>query len=52
MIINLNQVTLSVNNMDEATRFYLKLGFTQSVDTPGYWSSPVLIVCNNFNHGT
>ena len=34
--MNLNQVTLSVNNMDEATRFYLKLGFTQIVDTPHY----------------
>ncbi|MGB0946471.1 MAG: VOC family protein [Pseudoalteromonas marina] len=34
--MNLNQVTLSVNNMDEATRFYLQLGFTQIVDTPHY----------------
>lgn len=34
--MNLNQVTLSVNNMDEATEFYLKLGFTQIVDTPHY----------------
>ncbi len=34
--MNLNQVTLPVKNMDEATTFYLKLGFTQIVDTPHY----------------
>lgn len=34
--MNLNQVTLPVNNMEEATTFYLKLGFTQIVDTPHY----------------
>ncbi len=34
--MNLNQVTLPVNNMDESTKFYLKLGFTQIVDTPHY----------------
>lgn len=34
--MNLNQVTLPVNHMDEATTFYLKLGFTQIVDTPHY----------------
>lgn len=34
--MNLNQVTLPVNNMPEATAFYLKLGFTQIVDTPHY----------------
>ncbi|MCG7534098.1 VOC family protein [Pseudoalteromonas sp. OOF1S-7] len=34
--MNLNQVTLSVNDMDEAVEFYLKLGFTQIVDTPHY----------------
>lgn len=34
--MNLNQVTLSVNNMDDAVTFYLKLGFTQIVDTPHY----------------
>lgn len=34
--MKLNQVTLPVENMDEATAFYLKLGFTQIVDTPHY----------------
>ena len=34
--VNLNQVTLPVKHMDEATEFYLKLGFTQIVDTPHY----------------
>lgn len=34
--VNLNQVTLPVKVMDEATMFYLKLGFTQIVDTPHY----------------
>lgn len=41
--MNLNQITLPVNNMDEATAFYLKLGFTQIVDTLHYarFESPV-----------
>lgn len=34
--MNLNQVTLPVNDMTAATEFYLKLGFTQIVDTPHY----------------
>lgn len=34
--MNLNQVTLPVKNMDEATGFYRKLGFLQIVDTPHY----------------
>ena len=34
--MNLNQITLPVNNMDSATAFYRKLGFTQIVDTPHY----------------
>ncbi len=34
--MNLNQVTLPVKDMEQATAFYLKLGFTQIVDTPHY----------------
>lgn len=34
--INLNQVTLPVNNMEKSTKFYRMLGFTQIVDTPHY----------------
>lgn len=34
--MNLNQITIPVTNMLEATDFYLKLGFTQIVDTPHY----------------
>jgi len=34
--MNLNQVTLPVKNMGDATNFYLKLGFIQIVDTPHY----------------
>lgn len=34
--MNLNQVTLPVSNMEEATDFYRKLGFLQIVDTPHY----------------
>lgn len=34
--MELNQVTLPVNNMEAAVRFYLTLGFTQIVDTPHY----------------
>ncbi|MCJ8337409.1 MAG: VOC family protein [Pseudomonadales bacterium] len=34
--MNLNQVTLPVKDMPAATEFYLKLGFTQIVDTPHY----------------
>ncbi len=34
--MNLNQVTLPVENMDEATTFYRKMGFLQIVDTPHY----------------
>ena len=41
--MELNQVTLPVKNMAEATAFYLQLGFTQIVDTPHYarFSCPV-----------
>ena len=34
--MNLNQITLPVDDMDQATAFYRKLGFTQIVDTPHY----------------
>lgn len=34
--MNLNQVTLPVDNMEEACGFYRLLGFTQIVDTPHY----------------
>ncbi|MDN3653769.1 VOC family protein [Thalassotalea ponticola] len=34
--MQLNQVTMPVKNMQEAVQFYLKLGFTQIVDTPHY----------------
>ncbi len=34
--MNLNQVTLPVRDMDQATAFYRLLGFTQIVDTPHY----------------
>lgn len=34
--MNLNQVTLTIKHMNEATKFYLKLAFTQIVDTPHY----------------
>lgn len=34
--MELNQVTLPVENMNDAVHFYLTLGFTQIVDTPHY----------------
>lgn len=34
--MNLNQITLPVNDMNLASAFYRKLGFTQIVDTPHY----------------
>jgi len=34
--MNLNQVTLPVTNMSEATKFYRTMGFLQIVDTPHY----------------
>ena len=34
--MNLNQITLPVGDMNEATEFYRTLGFTQIVDTPHY----------------
>ena len=34
--MNLNQVTLPVKDMDEATDFYRKMGFLQIVDIPHY----------------
>ncbi|GLP96532.1 VOC family protein [Paraferrimonas sedimenticola] len=59
--MNLNQVTLPVNNMPEATEFYLKLGFTQIVDTEHYarFESPegestfsLSLENTQFNNGT
>lgn len=35
-IINLNQITVPVKDMNACVQFYLKLGFTQIVDTPHY----------------
>ncbi|WP_226702947.1 VOC family protein [Microbulbifer elongatus] len=34
--MNLNQVTMPVSNMEEATAFYREMGFIQIVDTPHY----------------
>ena len=34
--MNLNQVTLPVNDMEAATTFYRRLGFIHIVDTPHY----------------
>jgi len=34
--MNLNQITLPVKQMGESNAFYLKLGFTQIVDSPHY----------------
>ncbi len=34
--MNLNQITLPVIDMQEATAFYRKMGFLQIVDTPHY----------------
>jgi catechol 2,3-dioxygenase-like lactoylglutathione lyase family enzyme len=34
--MNLNQVTLPVNNIPKATAFYQELGFNQIVDSPHY----------------
>ena len=34
--MNLNQITLPVKNMDEASEFYRRMGFLQIVDTPHY----------------
>jgi catechol 2,3-dioxygenase-like lactoylglutathione lyase family enzyme len=34
--VELNQVTLPVNDMDKATEFYRRMGFLQIVDTPHY----------------
>ncbi len=34
--MNMNQVTLPVSNMEEATDFYRRMGFLQIVDTPHY----------------
>jgi predicted lactoylglutathione lyase len=34
--MNLNQITLPVNDMSKASAFYLTLGFTQIVDSPHY----------------
>jgi catechol 2,3-dioxygenase-like lactoylglutathione lyase family enzyme len=34
--VELNQVTLPVNDMEKATEFYRRMGFLQIVDTPHY----------------
>lgn len=34
--MDLNQVTLPVHDMEEATAFYRRMGFLQIVDTPHY----------------
>jgi len=34
--MNLNQVTLPVKNMEQASAFYRRLGFLQIVDSPHY----------------
>ena len=34
--MDLNQVTLPVNDMEEAAAFYRRMGFLQIVDTPHY----------------
>lgn len=34
--MNMNQVTIPVKSMNNATRFYRKIGFLQIVDTPHY----------------
>jgi len=34
--MNLNQITLPVNDMEKASAFYRKMGFLQIVDTPHY----------------
>jgi catechol 2,3-dioxygenase-like lactoylglutathione lyase family enzyme len=34
--MNLNQVTLPVRNLKKCVEFYLKMGFTQIVDSPNY----------------
>lgn len=34
--MNLNQVSLPVHDMEEATEFYRRMGFLQIVDTPHY----------------
>ena len=34
--MNLNQVTLPVNDMGKSTEFYRRMGFLQIVDTPHY----------------
>lgn len=34
--MNLNQVTLPARNLDQTSRFYRELGFTQIVDSPRY----------------
>lgn len=34
--MNLNQVTLPVQDLEEASRFYRELGLTQIVDSPRY----------------
>ena len=35
-LVNLNQITLPVIDMEISTKFYRDLGFTQIVDTPHY----------------
>ena len=47
--MNLNQVTLPVKNMSQATEFYRKLGFLQIVDTEHYarFECPSIMDSNN-----
>lgn len=58
--MNLNQVTLPVKNMKQATDFYLKMGFLQIVETDHYarFACPsgnatfsLLLEKNNFSNG-
>lgn len=35
-VMNLNQVTLPVSDMDSTAKFYRRMGFLQIVDTPHY----------------
>ena len=59
--MNLNQVTLPVTNLNKCVEFYLKMGFTQIVDSPHYarFSCPegestfsLSLDKDNFNNGT
>ncbi len=58
--MKLNQVTLPVTNIPQATEFYLRMGFTQIVDSPHYArfvcpdgaaTFSLLLEEENFSHG-